>query len=168
MTIQLVQTQSEDFAVDTGVESKDRRKLATSMGRVLASSYVLYHKIHAFHWNVTGPMFYSVHKLTDDHYQDLAAALDNIAERIRAIGFKTPTGLKSYLSESVVEDVDEMPAAEEMIKQLSKDHQAIAMQLREAVKEAETLDDVFTADLLTARIGAHEEASWMLNALVTQ
>ena len=168
MSVHTLNTRSEELPVKTGIERKDRKVLAELMGRVLASSYVLYHKTHAFHWNITGPMFYSVHKLTDEQYQELAKAIDDIAERIRAIGFTAPTGLTKYIKESAVEDVDGLPTAGEMIEQLARDHQAIATQLRDAVLEAEKADDVYTADLLTARIGAHEEAAWMLNALSVQ
>ena len=155
-----------ELPVKTGLDREDRRMLAELMGRALASSYVLYHKTHAFHWNITGPLFYSVHNLTETQYKDIAEAIDDIAERIRAIGFKAPTGLSMYIRESRVEDVDDTTDAEDMIRGLAKDHQIVATQLREAVLEAEKVDDVYTADLLTARIGAHEEAAWMLNALV--
>ncbi|MHA7872766.1 MAG: Dps family protein [Hyphococcus sp.] len=168
MSIQALKTKAQELPVDTGVNRKDRERLADLMGGVLASSYVLYHKTHAFHWNITGPLFYSVHKLTDEQYQDLAAAIDDIAERIRAIGFTTPVGLTTYINESVVDDATDLPNAGDMIKQLARDHQATAKQLREAVIEAEKVEDVYTADLLTARIGAHEEAAWMLNAIATQ
>ncbi|MEO1243859.1 MAG: Dps family protein [Pseudomonadota bacterium] len=168
MSVELLKERAEELPVKTGIDRKDRKMLSELMGRVLASSYVLYHKTHAFHWNITGPMFYSVHKLTEEQYKDLAAANDDLAERIRAIGFTTPTGLTRYINESIVEDVTDMPSAGDMIQQLAQDHQAVATQLRDAVKEAEKVDDVYTADLLTARIGAHEEAAWMLNALSVQ
>jgi len=157
---------SKELPVDSGVARKDRKVLAGEMGQALASMYVLYHKTHAYHWNVTGPMFYSVHKLTDDQYQDLAAAIDDVAERIRAIGFLAPVGLGAYMKDSVIEDAAEVRPAADMVKELAADHQALAKQLRAVVERAEEAEDVFTADLLTARIGAHEEASWMLNALV--
>ena len=159
------QLKKADLPMDSGIERKDRKKLAELMGGVLASSYVLYHKTHAFHWNITGPLFYSVHKLTDSQYQDLAGAIDDVAERVRALGFPAPSGLGRYIKESVVEDETDLTDAKAMIKQLADDHQAIAAQLRKAVMEAEQAEDVYTADLLTARIGAHEEAAWMLNAL---
>ena len=165
MSVTTLETKVQEMPVKTGVDRGDRKKLAELMGQILASSYVLYHKVHAFHWNVTGPLFYSVHNLTEDHYKDLAEAIDDIAERIRAIGFGAPTGLSKYLEESVVADVSDAPTAENMVLELAKDHQAIASQIRGAVLEAEKVDDVYTADLLTARIGAHEEAAWMLNAI---
>ncbi len=155
-----------DIPADTGIARSERKRLAALMGKALASTYVLYHKTHAFHWNITGPLFYSVHKMTDEQYRALAAAIDAIAERIRAIGFPAATGLSHYVSDSVVEDVTRIDDPERMIKQLAQDHQAVAAQLRTAVAEAEQAEDVYTADLLTSRIGAHEEAAWMLNALL--
>ncbi|MEL7486490.1 MAG: Dps family protein [Pseudomonadota bacterium] len=168
MSIQVLNTTYEDLPIRAGVERKDRKMLAELMGRALASTYVLYHKTHAFHWNVTGPLFYSVHKLTDEQYNDLAKAIDTMAERIRAIGAVAPTGLSRYLKDSRIEDETDIDDAVAMVMQLAKDHQEVAAQLRDAVKEAEKVDDVYTADLLTARIGAHEEASWMLNSLIVQ
>lgn len=155
-----------EIPVKSGVERKDREMLAERMGRGLASLYVLYHKTHAFHWNITGPLFYSVHKLTEEQYTDMAEAIDDIAERIRAIGFRVPVGLAGYVSESCVSDVEGEDDANDMIRTLANDHQGVAAQLRDAVREAESVEDVYTADLLTARIGAHEEAAWMLNALI--
>ncbi len=157
---------SEELPVRTGIARDDRRELARELGKALASFYVLYHKTHGYHWNVTGPMFYSVHKLTDDQYQDLAEAIDAVAERIRSIGFAAPVGLSAYLKDSVVKDVDGLSSARDMVAELANDHQAVAKQLRDVVERAEGVDDVYTADLLTARIGAHEEAAWMLNSLI--
>lgn len=161
-------TMTQDLPLNSDIARTDRKELAGALGDVLASSYVLYHKTHAYHWNITGPMFYSVHKLTDEQYQDLAEAIDDIAERIRALGFTTPVGLSSYTDSSIVKDTDGLPKPEEMVEQLAKDHQAVAAMIRTAVNEAEKVDDVYTADLLTARIGVHEEAAWMLSALITR
>lgn len=159
---------SNELPANSGVARDDRKTLAEQMGKALASFYVLYHKTHAYHWNVTGPMFYSVHKLTDEQYNDIASAIDDLAERIRSIGFATPIGLGSYLNDSVVSDVKGLRSAGDMVLELAQDHQAVARQLRDIVEEAEKVDDVYTADLLTARIGAHEEAAWMLNALIVE
>ncbi len=166
MAIAAHETASTELPMDTGVDRDHRRELATELGKALASCYVLYHKTHAYHWNITGPLFYSVHKLTDEQYEDIAKAIDDIAERIRSIGFAAPTGLGNYLQESIIEDAPGIKSAGDMIKELAEDNQAVARQLRPIIHKAEEVEDVYTADLLTARIGAHEEASWMLNALV--
>ena len=158
----------EELPVDSGLVREDRKTLAVKLGDALASTYMLYHKTHAYHWNVTGPMFYSIHKLTDEQYQDLAEAVDGIAERIRAVGFAAPAGFTTYSERSVVKDVSGIPTAGEMLQELADDHQRVAAALREIVEEAEKLEDVYTADLLTARIGVHEEAAWMLNAMLVK
>jgi len=153
---------SEKLSVHSDLDEKGRETLAVLLNDFLASSYVLYAKTHAFHWNVTGPLFYSVHKLTDEQYQDLAEAIDAIAERVRSIGFPALSGLHTYVQKSLVKE------PREMLQHLAQDHQALAHQARETVREAEKFDDVYTADLLTARIGFHEEAAWMLNALLAE
>lgn len=157
-----------ELPADTGLDRTDRKELAKMLGEALASTYVLYHKTHAYHWNVAGPLFYSVHKLTDEQYQELASAVDDIAERIRAIGFAAPTGLEAYTRNSVVSDVKGIPVAGDMIAELADDHQRIAASMRQMVEEAERVEDVYTADLLTGRIGVHEEAAWMLNAMLVE
>tara|TARA_R110000824_G_scaffold89823_2_gene219892 strand:- start:2005 stop:2565 length:561 start_codon:yes stop_codon:yes gene_type:complete len=148
----------------TDINKTDRARMAEKLGETLASTYVLYQKTQSVHWNVTGPMFVGVHKLTEGQYEDLAASIDTIAERIRALGAKTPVGLSTYINNSVIDDQVEWGDVDAMLKQLSNDTLTVANQMREFVKIAEEADDVFTADLLTARIGALEESSWMLSA----
>jgi len=148
----------------TDINKTDRAKMAEKLGAALASTYVLYQKTQSVHWNVTGPLFVGVHKLTEGQYEDLAASIDALAERIRALGAKTPVGLSTYINNSVIDDQVEWGNVEAMLTQLSSDNLAVANQMREFVKIAEEADDVFTADLLTARIGALEESSWMLSA----
>ncbi len=169
MSIDLLDTRATELPIETGIARKDRQALAEALNKALSSTYVLYAKTHAYHWNVAGPLFYSVHKLTDDQYQDLATAVDALAERVRAIGFAAVGGLKSFLDKSAIDDVDRgAPSAREMISTLASDHQKLALQLRDAVREADRHNDVYTADLLTSRIGVHEEAAWMLTALLSE
>ncbi|CAO1649031.1 MAG: DNA starvation/stationary phase protection protein [Parasphingorhabdus sp.] len=146
------------------IKKADRATMAEKLGEALASTYVLYQKTQAVHWNVTGPQFHGVHKLTEAQYEDLAASIDEIAERIRALGAKTPVGLSTYIENSAIKDQVKYGDVESMLKQLSEDTLTVADQMREFVKTAEEADDVFTADLLTARIGVLEESSWMLSA----
>lgn len=159
---------AETLPLETDVPADARERLAKQLGDVLASTFVLYHKTQGFHWNVAGPLFYSVHKLTEEQYEDLAEAVDDIAERIRALGSPAPMGLAGYIEASVVKDQSHFPNAGEMLTTLSQDHRRVADQMRDVVNAAEALNDVYTADLLTARIGAHEEAAWMLTAIATQ
>jgi len=160
------QKSSQPAALDIGLERGDRKKLSDLLGRALANTYVLYAKVQGFHWNVTGPMFYGVHKATEEQYEDLAASIDEIAERIRAVGFKSPTTLARFLKDADITEEGRNPEAPEMIRLLVEDHELVAKSLREAVEEADRLDDVFTADLLTARIGKHEQYAWMLRAMI--
>ncbi|WP_339822665.1 Dps family protein [uncultured Parasphingorhabdus sp.] len=146
------------------IKKADRADVADKLGETLASTYVLYQKTQSVHWNVTGPQFLGIHKLTEGQYEDLAASIDAIAERIRALGAKTPVGLSTYIKNSVIDDQIDTGDVKAMLKQLSSDTLTVADQMREFVKVADEADDVFTADLLTARIGALEEASWMLSA----
>lgn len=156
----------DELPVRTGIERDDRKKLAELLNEALAGTYVLYAKTLAYHWNVTGPLFYSVHKLTDEQYNELGEAVDSIAERVRALGFPALGGIGHYVEKSVVADVDGLPTAGEMVAELARDHQSMARSLRAGVAEAEKVEDVYTADFLTGRIGVHEEAAWMLNAIV--
>lgn len=158
-----------ELDLETGVSRSDREKLAEHLNEALASTVVLHHKTQLYHWNVAGPLFYSVHKLTEEHYNDLAESIDALAERIRAIGFPAQGGLRGIVGSSVLDDADQsVVPTRDMIYNLATDHQGLATRLRDAVKVAEEVDDVFTADLLTARIGAHEDAAWMLQALLAE
>jgi starvation-inducible DNA-binding protein len=157
---------SQPATMDIGIDRSDRARLAELLGAALANTYVLYAKVQGFHWNVTGPMFFSIHKSTEEQYEDLAGSIDEIAERIRAIGFKSPTTLSRFIQDADVKEEPSNPEASEMVRILVHDHEAVAKILREAVEEADRLEDVFTADLLTARIGKHEQYAWMLRAMV--
>lgn len=157
---------NQPVSLDIGIDRGDRKTLAELLGTALANTYVLYAKVQGFHWNVTGPLFYSVHKSTEEQYEDLATSIDEIAERIRAIGFKAPTTLGRFVKDADVQEETSNPDASEMIRMLVHDHELVAKSLREAVEEADKLEDVFTADLLTARIGKHEQYAWMLRAMV--
>ena len=153
--------------VDTGIEPKDRKEVAKALQHGLADTYSLYLKTLGVHWNIVGPSFYSVHKLTEEQYEDLHTAADEIAERIRALGEIAPASFGDYAKLSVVDSSETPRQADAMIKGLITDNEAIARRMREFVAVAEDADDVFTADLLTARIGQHEENAWMLRALIS-
>jgi starvation-inducible DNA-binding protein len=154
-----------EHVVESGLDRGGRKELCAMLGEALASTYVLYHKTHAYHWNVTGPLFYSVHNMTDEQYKNFAMAIDEIAERIRALGFPAPVGLKHYYEKSTIEDVTGIPDAGTMLRELALDNQHIAGSMRKIVEKAEEIGDSFTADFVTDRIGTHEEFSWMLSAL---
>lgn len=167
MSNTVLMARNETLDIKSDLKPENRTEVAEKLGKVLASSYMLYHKTQGFHWNVTGPMFVSVHELTERQYKDLAKAIDEIAERIRTLGAPAPMGLAGYISDSNVLDQSEFPTVGQMLETLAHDHLIIADEMRSIVETAETVKDVYTADLLTARIGAHEEAAWMLKALAT-
>lgn len=152
----------------TGVREKATEKLAEYLSNALADTYVLYNNTQGVHWNVVGPTFYSVHKLTEEHYEDMAEAIDNIAERIRALGHPAPSTFGDFEERAVLKNRPATAAAAKLVDALVEDHKAIADRMRRAVAAAEEVQDVYTADLLIARIGAHEEAAWMLRALAAE
>lgn len=161
-----LQPKIEKASVDTGIADRDTGKLAKYLSNALADTYILYLQTQGAHWNVVGPLFYSLHKLTEDQYQDLAGAIDNIAERIRAIGHIAPSSFPEFAQLSVLESEPTTHSAEQLVERLVNGNQAIADRLRKSVAAANEVDDVYTADLLTARIGAHEEAAWMLRSVL--
>ncbi len=151
----------------TGIDAGDAKKLSDGLSRSLAGTYVLYVKTQGFHWNVVGPLFYGLHKLTEEQYQGLAKAVDEIAERIRALGHPAPASLSEFLKLSAVDEMTGRQSAENMVASLIADHETVARTFRELVGIAEKANDVVTADLLTDRIHAHEEAAWMLRSIAS-
>lgn len=147
-------------------DQKARQEVAAELARLLADGYVLYLKTHAFHWNVTGPRFYELHKLFEDQYSELHGALDGIAERIRALGVKAPGSYAEFAALAVLAEETGAPAPEEMIRRLLDDNRIAARTARSAVAAAEAHGDVATADLATQRVSAHEKAAWMLDSLL--
>lgn len=168
MTNDVLQAEPKELNIKSGVEREDRVELAGHLSEALANTYLLYVKTQGVHWNVVGPLFYSIHKLTEEHYTDFAEAIDEIAERIRAIGFTAPGSFYQLAQISTIQEETGTPTAENMIKQLIADNELCSVQLRKAVLEAEKVNDVKTADLLTERIGQHEENAWMLRASIAQ
>lgn len=155
-------------SVKTGLDTSDRRELAQAVSKALAETYVLYTKTQAVHWNVVGPMFYSLHKLTETQYEDLAEAVDVIAERIRALGAPAPGSFGEFLELSDIVEQRQKQTAEQAVTMLCADHEIAARTFREATKLADDLDDVVTADLLTQRMAEHEKAAWMLRSILQE
>jgi len=152
--------------IRSGIDPQDTNDLADGLSKALADTFSLYIKTLGVHWNAVGPAFYSLHKMTEEQYEDMADANDAIAERIRSIGHPAPAGFTDYKSMSVVDCDKTLTLADNMVEALAADNEAIAKRLRSTVQVAEEKEDVFTADLLTARIGKHEENAWMLRALL--
>ncbi len=150
--------------IDTGIQESSRQTIADGLSRVLADSWTLYLKTLNFHWNVTGPYFSPLHALFEDQYTDLAAASDEVAERIRALGFNAPGSYKSFARLTQIEDSEEVPGWQDMIRELVKGHETIIRTAREVFPEAEKAGDEVTADLLIGRMQTHEKTAWMLRS----
>ena len=146
----------------------DNTQIASAASRLLADSYTLYLKTHNFHWNVTGPMFNTLHLMFEQQYNELALAVDAIAERIRALGYPAPGSYKAYAGLSSIEEADDVPAAEEMIAQLVKGQEAVVRTARSIFPKVERANDEPTADLLTQRMQVHEKTAWMLRSMLEQ
>lgn len=152
--------------IDIGIPEAQRQKIAEGLGRVLADSTVLYAKTHGFHWNVTGPMFNTLHLMFMEQYTELWNALDEIAERIRALGCPAPFGGSTYSGLSSVPESHGIPTALEMVRELVEGHEAVARTIRGVFAVAEEANDQPTADLLTQRLQIHEKTAWMLRSLL--
>jgi starvation-inducible DNA-binding protein len=152
--------------IDIGIPDKEREEIAQGLSRLLADTYTLYLKTHNFHWNVTGPMFTTLHTLFEQHYTELAMAVDVIAERIRALGVVAPGSYKQFAKLSSIEEETGTPSAEEMIRQLVKGQEAVVKTARAVFPVVEKANDEPTADLLTQRMQIHEKNAWMLRTLL--
>ena len=145
---------------------QDKEQIAKSLSVLLADSYTLYLKTHNFHWNVTGPMFQTLHLMFETHYNELALAVDLIAERIRALGLPAPASYVEFGKLTSIKESVKVPKAKEMIKQLLGDHQTVALTAKAAFPPAESAGDQATMDLLTQRMQLHEKTAWMLRSLL--
>jgi starvation-inducible DNA-binding protein len=152
----------DEFDPDTGLEPDAYAEIADSLGRVLADCYQLFIKTQGVHWNVAGASFYGLHKLTQEQYEDLYEAIDEVAERIRALGHKAPASYTTYGELATIRDEDRPQDAGAMVAMLVRDNGLVCRTLREAVKLAEGKEDVVTVDLLTQRLARHEQNGWML------
>jgi starvation-inducible DNA-binding protein len=151
-------------APNTGLSAKQRSDIASALNKVLADSYALYLKTHGYHWNVRGPNFQSLHVLLEGQYQDEWAALDDIAERIRALGELAPQGYAAFGNLSSIKDGDPEQDWEGMFKELKTDNETVIATLRAAFPVADEAGDEATADLLTQRLTAHEKHAWMIRS----
>ncbi len=152
--------------IDIGIKRADRAKIARGLAKLLADTYTLYLKTHNFHWNVTGPMFQTLHLMFETQYNELALAVDLIAERIRALGFPAPGTYSEYAQLSSIKERPGVPKAEEMIRLLVDGQEAVVRTARSIFPAAESASDEATADLLTQRIQLHEKTAWMLRSLL--
>ena len=168
MTMKAAVAKKPSARLDTGLESKARQQVAGDLKELLADTYILLLKTHVYHWNVTGPLFIPLHELTEAHYNDLFAATDELAERIRALGVMAPLSFNELLKRTGVEEETAHRAAEDMIEALVDDHEKITQRLRDAAGPADEAEDLVTVDLITRRLAFHEKAIWMLRATAGQ
>jgi starvation-inducible DNA-binding protein len=152
--------------IDIGISDTDRNEIAAGLSRLLADTYTLYVKTHNFHWNVTGSLFNTLHQMFEQQYTELATAVDEIAERIRALGFPAPGSYAQFSSLTSIQEETGVPSAQEMIKQLAKDQEIVARTAREVFPVADAANDEPTADLLTQRMQVHEKTAWMLRSML--
>ena len=152
--------------LDIGIDKSRREAIAAGLSRLLADSYTLYLKTHNYHWNVTGPQFNTLHQMFEQQYTELAAAVDEIAERIRALGVKAPGSYTAFSGLTSVSESDGEESAEEMIRQLVIGQEAVVRTSREVFPAAEDANDEPTADLLTQRMQIHEKNAWMLRSML--
>ena len=152
--------------IDIGIQETDRKAIAEGLSRLLADTYTLYLKTHNFHWNVTGPMFQTLHLMFETQYNELALAVDLIAERIRALGYPAPGTYAEYSKLSSIKEEPGVPKAEDMIRLLVAGQEAVVRTARSIFPTVDKANDEPTADLLTQRMQIHEKTAWMLRSLL--
>ncbi|MFP5274805.1 Dps family protein [Coleofasciculus sp.] len=161
-----MQTADKSAPVNIGISEQDRKEIAEGLSRLLADTYTLYLKTHYFHWNVTGPMFHSLHNMFETEYTELAVAVDDIAERIRTIGYPAPGSYSEFTELSSIPESRGVPEATEMVRLLVEANEAVVRTAREAFPAAERANDESTVDLLTERMRTHEKTAWMLRSML--
>lgn len=154
--------------IDIGLSAAQREGIARNLSKLLADSYTLYLKTHNYHWNVTGPQFNTLHTMFEDQYTELALAVDEIAERIRALGVKAPGSYQEFAALTSIEESSGGESAEEMIADLVAGQESVVRTARDAFPAADDANDEPTADLLTQRMQLHEKNAWMLRSMIAQ
>jgi len=156
------QNKTVDQEIELTADATNR--IAQDLAVILSDTYILYVKTQNFHWNVTDPRFYALHKMLEEQYEELAEATDEIAERIRMIGHRSPAGLRQFLEMGTLEDSPNDLSGNQMLEQLLRDHDTIIRNLRQKIEEFIDLDDQGSGDLLIQRLRAHEKTAWMLRS----
>lgn len=157
---------SKTMEIDIGIPTERRAAIAEGLSRLLADSYTLYLKTHNYHWNVTGPMFQTLHLMFMTQYTELALAVDDIAERIRALGHPAPGSYAAFARLTTIEEEDSVPASLDMVANLVVGHEALTRTAREVFRVAADANDEPTCDLLTQRMQVSEKTAWMLRSLL--
>lgn len=153
-----------NMSINIGLDEDHRHKIVDGLSRLLADTYTLYLKTHNFHWNVTGPLFQSLHLAFESQYIELADAVDLIAERIRALGFPAPATYREFIKLTSIKEPEGVPSAQDMVRELVESHEIVIRTARETFSIAEKANDQATVDLLTDRMLTHEKTAWMLRS----
>ncbi len=154
------------MSINIGIEETHRKNIAEHLRRLLADTYSLYLKSHGFHWNVKGPMFQTLHTMFETHYTELATAIDDIAERIRALDEFAPASYSEFSKLTAISEAKANTSAEEMIRELVDGHETLVRRARESFSVLDEARDEASADLITQRIQLHEKTAWMLRSLL--
>jgi len=155
-----------DMSIDNGIDAETRARITEGLGRLLADTYTLYLKTHNYHWNVTGPMFQTLHLMFETQYNELALAVDLIAERIRALGAKAPGSYAEFARLTSIPERTATPSATDMIRDLVAGQETVVRTARALFPVVEDAHDEPTADLLTQRMQIHEKTAWMLRSML--
>ena len=159
---------AKSSSIHIGINDKDRKKIADGLARMLADTYTLYLKTHNFHWNVTGPMFQTLHLMFMTQYTEMWNAVDLVAERIRALGYPAPGSYKEFAALTSIKDSSGKVSAKDMIRQLVEGQETVVRTAREVLPMAEKAGDQPSVDLLSARMEVHEKNAWMLRSLLEE
>ena len=156
----------EKPSVNIGIAEGDRKGIADALARLLADTYTLYLMTHNFHWNVTGPQFRTLHLMFEEQYTELATAVDEVAERVRTLGYAAPGTYRDFGKLTSLKEPDGVPPANEMIRQLIEGNEAVIRTCRESLPLAQSANDESTASLISDRMRVHEKTAWMLRSLL--
>ncbi len=166
MTQAVLKNEISELAPESTLSAEQRREVADAVANVLADAHRLFINLQGLHWNVEGPMFYSLHKLSELQYREIFENIDTLAERIRALGLPAPQSLREFADRSIIQDLPDNADLKERIDRLVSDYERAVRRLVLVVKLAETNGDIKTADLLTNLVGEYEENAWMLRATI--
>jgi len=150
--------------INIGIEKGQRKEISDALSKVLADTYMLYLKTHNYHWNVTGELFHSLHEQFEEQYNELATAVDEIAERIRALGYRAPGTFSEFSRLTSLSEDTEEPEALEMVHRLARGNEQVLRTARKALQPAKKAEDEATVDLLTQRLHVHSKTAWMLRS----
>lgn len=159
-------TEGGPMKPNIGIDEGSRKEIANGLSKLLADTYTLFLKTHNFHWNVTGPMFNTLHLMFETQYQELFTAADLVAERIRSLGFNAPGSYAEFSKITAVKEAVGTPKAMDMVKDLLEGHETVARTARSVFPSAQNGADEATVDLLTQRLQTHEKTAWMLRSFL--